>query len=83
MKYRWLLLLVASYYFYMSWKAEYAILIAGSTLVDFYAASAIERATSRTVKKRWLAISLVTNLGILSIFKYYNFFRSELANVLS
>jgi D-alanyl-lipoteichoic acid acyltransferase DltB (MBOAT superfamily) len=34
-KYRWILLLIASYYFYMSWKPEYIILLAFSTLVDF------------------------------------------------
>ncbi|MEO0473590.1 MAG: hypothetical protein AAF206_28520, partial [Bacteroidota bacterium] len=35
---RWVLLLIASYYFYMSWKPEYIILIIISTMIDYYAA---------------------------------------------
>ena len=35
-KYRWMLLLSASYYFYMCWKAEYILLIVFSTLIDYF-----------------------------------------------
>ena len=34
-RYRWFLLLLSSYYFYMSWNAEYAILIGGSTVITY------------------------------------------------
>jgi D-alanyl-lipoteichoic acid acyltransferase DltB (MBOAT superfamily) len=37
-RYRWLLLLAASYYFYMSWRPEYIVLILASTLVDYFVA---------------------------------------------
>ena len=37
-KWRWLLLLAASYFFYMCWKAEYAILIMITTLIDYFVA---------------------------------------------
>ncbi len=40
---RWVLLLAASYYFYMAWKAEYVILIVLSTLVDYAASIMMER----------------------------------------
>ena len=36
-RYRWLLLLAASYFFYMCWKPEYLVLIIVSTLIDYFA----------------------------------------------
>lgn len=68
---KWLVLLVASYYFYMSWKVEYALLIIFSTVVDYYAALAIEKYHDK--KRIWVSLSLATNLGLLFFFKYFNF----------
>lgn len=70
---RWLLLLVASYWFYMAWKAEYAVLLLLSTAVDYTAANGIHRAKDQRGRKRWLWMSLVVNLGLLGFFKYFNF----------
>ncbi|MCF6364847.1 MAG: MBOAT family protein [Bacteroidales bacterium] len=80
-KYRWILLLVASYYFYMCWKIEYIILIISSTLIDYFSAIQIENAKKKQVKRAFLILSLVTNLGLLFSFKYFNFF-SESVNIL-
>ena len=49
-KYRWILLLAASYYFYMSWKVEYVLLILASTLVDYV--SGIKMARLEDTKSR-------------------------------
>ncbi len=46
-KYRWIMLLAASYYFYMCWRADYIILIAISTLVDYFCALRMERHTEK------------------------------------
>ena len=81
-KWRWVLLLGASYFFYMSWKAKYAALIFTSTLVDYVVARLIHSVSKDLVRKFWLSISLVTNLGLLFIFKYYNFFRGEAEELL-
>jgi len=62
----------------MSWKPIFALLIVGSTLIDFFAAKYIFQAQENWKKKLWLCISLSTNLGLLAVFKYYNFFRTEL-----
>jgi len=80
-KWRWLLLLAASYFFYMSWKAEYVILIMVSTLVDYWAGLQMGKAGTRKKKKPYLIFSIIVNLGILAGFKYFNFF-SENVNVL-
>ena len=73
-KYRWILLLAASYYFYMSWKVEYALLLVLSTVIDYYCGIQIEKAISKKVKKRFLYLSLLVNLGVLFTFKYLFFF---------
>lgn len=72
-RHRWKLLLTASYYFYMSWNAMYAILLVFSTVVDYAAAIYIERTPSRLLKKVFLSLSLFSNLGLLFAFKYYDF----------
>jgi len=67
------MLLAASYYFYMCWKAEYAILIILSTVIDYYASIKMEQCASKSRKRNFLLLSLGSNLGLLFIFKYLNF----------
>ncbi len=70
---RQIMLLGASYYFYMSWKAEYAVLIAMSTVVDYFASIQMGKRTEKKSRRPFLIISLVANLGLLFAFKYFNF----------
>jgi alginate O-acetyltransferase complex protein AlgI len=77
-KYRWILLLGASYIFYMYWKVEYIFLIAISTLIDYYAGLKLDTETDAKKRKRYLVISLISNLGFLFAFKYFNFFTDTL-----
>ena len=72
-KFRWILLLAASYYFYMSWRAEYAILILFCTVVNFFGAILIDKAQSKNVKKTILIIDLVISFGVLFVYKYLSF----------
>ena len=72
-KYRWMLLLAASYYFYMSWNAALVFLIAGTTLVSYLAGIAVERAKTQRVKRLCLVGTLAVCLGVLVFFKYFNF----------
>jgi len=72
-RFRWMFLLAANYYFYMQWNAKYAILILLSTIIDYTAAIWMERVEERNVKRRILMLSLLGNLGMLFVFKYYNF----------
>ena len=62
-KYRWILLLSASYFFYMSWRVEYIGLIILSTLVDYISGIRMARLPDRRSRRPWLILSLVTNLG--------------------
>jgi len=76
-KWRTYLLLAASYYFYMSWKPEYIVLILGSTIVDYFIAIKIHGTDVKKRRKQWLALSLLVNLGVLFLFKYFNFFAES------
>lgn len=80
-RFRWFLLLIASYYFYMCWKAEFIILIVLSTLVDYVAALGMEKTASGRMRKMWLGFSLTSNLGMLFTFKYLNFFSTSFQEV--
>ena len=82
-KARWVWLLAASYYFYMSWNAWLVFLIAGTTGVSYAAALLIERTQSKRVKKFWLAATLVVCLGVLVFFKYFNFFLQSAIDFLN
>ena len=82
---RWILLLIASYYFYMSWNPKYAVLIAFSTITTYITAILIEKANQNIFKgilrvlnnkKLLVALGLGINLAILFIFKYYNFLNA-------
>lgn len=75
-RFRWVLLLGASYYFYAAWKAEYLVLIIASTLVDYWAGLQMAK-REQTRRRPFLLVSLVSNLGLLFFFKYANFFGSS------
>lgn len=79
-KLRWVWLLAASYSFYMWWEIHYITLILVSTLVDYAAARGIY-ASKGIKRKTWLALSLICNLSLLGVFKYYNFFIEEIQSL--
>jgi len=81
-KFRWILLLAASYYFYMSWKVEYIFLIVFSTLVDYSTGIFMDKLPTKKAKLPLLILSLTTNLGLLFFFKYYNFATENINELL-
>lgn len=74
-------LLVASYVFYGSWDWRFLSLIWLSTAVDYLVAQQIDASDDERQRRRWLGVSMATNLGLLGIFKYYDFFVVELASL--
>lgn len=81
-RWKWVLLLAASYLFYMSWKVEYVLLIMASTLVDYYAGLKMGALKQKAKRKKYLVLSLIVNLGILAGFKYFNFFSESINDLL-
>lgn len=80
-RWRWLLLLAGSYYFYMCWKPAYIILIIISTLIDYFCGLGMGRTSKTGRRKLLLIMSLSTNLGLLFTFKYLNFFAYSFKHV--
>lgn len=81
--YKWqnVLLLVASYVFYGWWDWRFLSLIAFSTVLDYVVGIQIQASVSK--KKMYLIISLISNLGLLCVFKYFNFFIDSWVNLWS
>ena len=81
LKLRTPILLAASYFFYMSWNWKFIPLLLILTIVDYVAAIWIE--ASEGSRRKWaLLLSVISNLGFLGVFKYYNFAASNLATLL-
>ena len=78
-KLRWSLLLAASYYFYMSWSVKYVVLILFTTAVSYTAALLLERVERRKKRRLLLMAALLACLGVLFVFKYWDFFFGSLA----
>ena len=68
-KARWILLLVASYIFYMSWNVWLIGLILITTVTAYVAGIGIDRSENKKTKKIWLVATLVVCLGLLVFFK--------------
>lgn len=77
LKWRWLLLLAGSCYFYMCWKPEYIVLLMFSCFIDYFAALKMSATPDPVKRKKLLWLSLVSNLGLLFTFKYFNFFNES------
>ena len=82
-KFRVYLLLIASYWFYMSWNVKYVVLILFTTLVSYSAALMLERAHTRRVKRVILTLTLFACLGVLFVFKYFNFVTGAVVDFLN
>ena len=70
------LVLAASYFFYGWWSWAFMALLMASTLLDYLYGFGVA-AVDRKKAKLFLWLSVVNNLGILGVFKYYNFFALE------
>lgn len=86
---RYLWLLIASYYFYMSWNPRYVVLIALSTVSTYFTGIFLERfqkqenvKSKERGKKACVAVSFLVNLSILFFFKYFDFALENVNRVL-
>ena len=76
-----LLIVVASYVFYGWWDWRFLILIAITTILSFLSGIGIEKAPTQRGKKAVMIANIVVNLGILGIYKYYDFFATQFAEL--
>ena len=81
-KYRWFLLLAGSCYFYMAFVPIYILILGFTIVIDYFAGIFLEDASGK--RKKWfLVASLFANIGVLAVFKYYNFLNENLTILLS
>ncbi len=72
-KYRWFWLLAASCYFYMFFKPIYILILGVTIVIDYFVGVNLVKFKGK--KRKWLLVaSIIANVGILAVFKYYNFF---------
>ena len=71
-KFRWSLLLVASYFFYVNTKPVFALLLAGITLCTYLFTRLMDETDEESKKKRYMAINIVLILLPLLFFKYFS-----------
>jgi len=81
-RWRWLLLLIASCYFYASFIPAYLLILFTIIGIDYIAGRCIETAAGKK-RKAFLLLSLAANLGALALFKYYNFFIENVDHLLA
>ncbi len=71
------LLLIASCWFYMAFVPVYILILAFTIAVDYVAGILIEDSKG-AARKRWLTASIVANVGVLAVFKYWNFLNQNI-----
>ena len=71
------LIVISGLIFYGWWDWRFAILLLITTGIDYLVGLALEREADQAKRRAWLILSLVTNLGVLAFFKYFNFFSDS------
>ena len=79
---RILMLLLASCFFYMFFKPVYILILLFTIVIDYYAGILIENADGPR-RKLYLSWSIFANIGVLAIFKYYNFINENITGLLT
>jgi alginate O-acetyltransferase complex protein AlgI len=79
-KFRWLHLLIASCVFYMAFIPIYILILILTIVIDYIAGILIENAEGQR-RKMYLGMSIVANVGVLSLFKYFNFFADNVNHI--
>ena len=80
-QFKWVMLLAASYIFYAVWNPPLIVLILFTTVVSYISAIIIEKTDNKRRKKFWLAMTLITSLGVLFFFKYFNFLADSAVSI--
>lgn len=80
-RFRWLFLLVASYFFYANWDTNFVGALAASTLLTYLAGIGMAQQAEGNGRNRWLFVGVAGNLGLLVAFKYLAVFPGILAPI--
>ncbi|HRH66731.1 MAG TPA: MBOAT family O-acyltransferase [Bacteroidia bacterium] len=81
-RWRWSWLLLASCFFYMFFRPVYILILFFTIAVDYAAGILIEQSKTQKRKKWLLILSIIANVGVLALFKYYNFLNENISLLL-
>ena len=76
------MLLIASYFFYMCYQPTLVVLILATTFVSWISSNIIERTENKRTRRLALVLTLVTSLGVLFFFKYFNFLLGSVTGLI-
>lgn len=79
-RFRWVLLLAGSCYFYMAFVPIYIVILGFTIVIDYFAGILLEDSQGKK-RKMYLVASLVANVSVLAVFKYYNFINFNIAEI--
>lgn len=79
-RWRWILLLAASVYFYMAFVPYYILILAFTIIIDYFVGLQIEKTVGRK-RKILLIAGLAANIAVLAFFKYFNFLNGAFAAI--
>jgi D-alanyl-lipoteichoic acid acyltransferase DltB (MBOAT superfamily) len=77
------IIVIASYVFYAQWDCRFTALLFFTSALDFSVARLLDISQSLRQRRALLASSIILNLGVLAVFKYFNFFRESLQVLLA
>jgi alginate O-acetyltransferase complex protein AlgI len=77
-QFRWILIFFASCYFYMAFVPKYILILFFIILIDFISGLLIERSQKKTTRRLFLIASILSNVGLLAFFKYFNFMNENI-----
>ena len=80
-RFRWVLLLAASAYFYMCWNPKYIVFLIFVIVVDYFSGIGMGKTDNPALRRFFLGLSLTGNIGLLFIFKYFNFFSNTASTI--
>ena len=67
----------------MFFKPVYILILAFTIVIDYIAGIYIDKTIDKVRKKRFLILSIIANVGVLAVFKYYNFFNDNITSLAS
>ncbi len=73
--------MLASCFFYMFFKAIYILILGFTIVIDYFAGILIENEKDQKKKGRFLLLSIIANVGVLAVFKYYNFLNAQVSGL--
>lgn len=80
-RWRWVILLAASYFFYLLWRVEFVLVLMTATLVSWFAAMQMGKLHKKRQRLKYLVMTLGINLGMLFAFKYLGFFSEIVGQI--